>query len=169
MAVHIRVARPSDRNAVLALVPRLRAFGSVPLRSPEALDRAEHNALDRALGDPKPDAIVLVAELAEVGVVGVAYVQTATDYFTGEQHAHLAILAVSDLAEGRGVGRALLAATDGWTEARGYRYVTLNVFEGNTRARAVYERAGFAPDTLRYYKELTPARDVTAPAVTRRR
>ncbi len=169
VAVHVRVARSSDRDAILALVPRLRAFGSVPLRSPEALDRAEREALERALDEPKPDAVLLVAEFMGAGVVGIAYVQTATDYFTGEQHAHLAILSVSEVAEGRGVGRALLAATDGWTHARGYRFVTLNVFEANARARAVYERAGFAPDTLRYYKELTPVRDVTAPAVTRRR
>jgi RimJ/RimL family protein N-acetyltransferase len=32
--------------------------------------------------------------------------------------------------------------------------LTLNVFDGNTRARRFYESAGFAPETLKYAKEL---------------
>jgi RimJ/RimL family protein N-acetyltransferase len=32
--------------------------------------------------------------------------------------------------------------------------LTLNVFDGNVRARRVYERGGFAPETLRYVKQL---------------
>ncbi|MFJ9811927.1 GNAT family N-acetyltransferase [Streptomyces sp. NPDC101158] len=47
---------------------------------------------------------------------------------------------------GRGVGRALLAATvDGMREA-GFRKAGLWVFEENPRARAFYERAGWRPD-----------------------
>jgi RimJ/RimL family protein N-acetyltransferase len=33
--------------------------------------------------------------------------------------------------------------------------LTLNVFEGNARARRVYERAGFAVETVRYVKRLS--------------
>jgi RimJ/RimL family protein N-acetyltransferase len=32
--------------------------------------------------------------------------------------------------------------------------LTLNVFAGNARARGVYERLGYAPETLRYVKAL---------------
>jgi GNAT superfamily N-acetyltransferase len=157
VAIGVRPVTPADRDAVVALVPRLRAFGDAPLRSPDALDRAEREALERALQaapdatDAESDAVLLVAELEGLGVAGIAYVQTATDYFTQERHGHLA---VDERGEGQGVGRALLAATERWCEARGHRFVTLNVFADNLRARAVYERAGFAPDTLRYYKEL---------------
>jgi RimJ/RimL family protein N-acetyltransferase len=35
--------------------------------------------------------------------------------------------------------------------------LTLNVFVANARARAVYERAGFTPDTMRYAKPLPGA------------
>jgi GNAT superfamily N-acetyltransferase len=156
MSVHVRAAAAADREALLALVPRLRAFGAVPLRPPAALDRAERAALAAALDAPRPDAALLVAATAEAPVAGVALVQTAADYFTGEAHGHLAILVVAEAAEGRGAGRALLAAAEAWSAARGHRFLTLNVFAGNGRARAVYERAGFAPDTLRYYKELPP-------------
>jgi RimJ/RimL family protein N-acetyltransferase len=33
--------------------------------------------------------------------------------------------------------------------------LTLHVFDGNTAARNLYERAGFAIDTIKYLKRLT--------------
>jgi len=126
------------------------------------MDRAEVEALERALDEPAPDAILLVAELDGVGPAGVALANTATDYFTHERHGHLSIIIVSEQGEGRGVGRALLDAVDAWAAAQGYRFITLNVFSGNQRARAVYERAGYAEDTVRYLKELRPPPDPRA-------
>lgn len=157
MTVLVRPATSDDRDAALALVPRLRAFGTVPLRSAADLDRAEREALRGALAAPRADAAVLVADLPGMPVAGLAYVHEAADYFTREVHGHLAILVVAGGAEGRGVGRALLAAAEEWAAGRGHRFLTLNVFAANVRARAVYERAGFAPDTLRYFKPLAPS------------
>lgn len=153
MAVHVRAATAADREFMAGVVPRLRAFGPPPLRPADALDRAERQTLERALADPQPDATLLVAEL-DGEPAGVAYAHTATDYFTGERHGHLSIIAVAEHGEGRGVGRALLRAVEAWSAAQGHRFITLNVFAGNDRARAVYERAGYGQDTLRYVKEL---------------
>jgi GNAT superfamily N-acetyltransferase len=154
MTVHVRPAAAADRAFLTGVVPRLRAFGPPPLRPADALDRAERETLERALDEPQPDAVLLVAELGDAGLAGVAYAHTATDYFTGEHHGHLSILAVAEAGEGQGVGPALLTAVEAWSAARGHRFITLNVFAGNDRARAVYERAGYAQDTLRYVKEL---------------
>ncbi|MDF1503858.1 GNAT family N-acetyltransferase [Roseisolibacter sp. H3M3-2] len=154
MPVEIRVAAPADREAILALVPRLRAFGPAPLRPPEAMDAAEREALAAALDAPRDDATLLVAAAAGLPVAGFALAHEAADYFTRETHGHLAIFAVAADAEGRGVGRALLGAVEAWSAARGHRFLTLNVFAANARARAVYERAGYAPDTVRYLKLL---------------
>ena len=153
---HIRDARTSDLRAVLDLVPRLRAFGSQPLRDDRDLDRAERDALTRAFDVLPLGAALFVAERAgmESLIAGVAYAETATDYFTRERHAHLAILAVSPEMEGQGVGRALMEAVEAWGLRLGYRMVTLNVFAANERARRVYERAGYSPDTIRYAKEI---------------
>jgi GNAT superfamily N-acetyltransferase len=150
----VREAIAADHDFIIGVVPRLRAFGPPPLRPVESLDRAEREALERALAALPSDALLLVAELDAVGPVGVAYAETATDYFTGERHGHLGILAVTEAGEGQGVGRALLAATEAWATTLGYRFLTLNVFDRNERARAVYERAGYVPDTIRYVKEL---------------
>lgn len=154
--VSVRNARPDDHAAILALVPRLRAFGPSSLREPDDLDRAEREALAGALTAPRPDAAVLVAELPGLPLAGVAFVHEATDYFTRELHGHLSVLAVAEAAEGRGAGRALIAAAEAWARARGYRFLSLNVFAANARARAFYEQAGFAPDTIRYYKVTSP-------------
>jgi GNAT superfamily N-acetyltransferase len=154
MTVTVRAATRADHDFVVALAPRLRAFGDPPLRPPDAIDDAERQALVRALTALATDAALLVAEVEGQGPAGVAYAESATDYFTGDRHGHLAILIVSEAAEGRGVGQALLAAVERWAAARGYRLLTLNVFAGNARARTVYERAGFLPDTVRYAKAL---------------
>lgn len=155
MQTTIRDAQPGDRAEIVALVPRLRAFGAPPLRPAEDLDRAEVAALSRALDELPEHAALFVAENAEdASIVGVAFMETATDYFTGEKHAHLAILSVAAAAEGHGVGRALLNAVEEWASARKYRFITLNVFAGNEHARKVYERAGYRIDTIKYLKEL---------------
>jgi len=161
MTFSIRNARPDDLPAVVALVPRLRSFGSQPLRSDAELDRAEVLTLTRAVEALVDDALLLVAErtAATPSVVGVAYAESAVDYFTREKHGHLGILAVAREAEGKGAGRALMDAVERWAVGRGYRFITLNVFAQNERARGVYERAGYAPDTIRYAKPLSPPRD----------
>lgn len=156
MTVHVRAATPADRDFITGVVPRLRAFGPPPLRPADALDRAEVEALRQALDDPAPNSVLLVAELEGVGPAGVALADTAVDYFTHERHGHLSIIIVSEEGEGHGVGRALLEAVEAWSAARGHRFITLNVFAGNQRARRVYERAGYVEDTVRYVKELPP-------------
>jgi ribosomal protein S18 acetylase RimI-like enzyme len=84
----------------------------------------------------------------------VAYAETSVDYFTREKHGHLAIIAVDADAEGSGVGRNLIQTVEEWAASQGYRFITLNVFAENERARKVYERAGYSQDTIRYAKKL---------------
>jgi GNAT superfamily N-acetyltransferase len=150
----IRPATEADRAFALGLVPRLRSFGTVPLRSIEDLDAAERRTLGDAFDNLPADAALLVAEHPRDGALGFAYAVTATDYFTQEAHGHLAIIAVAEAGEGRGVGRALMAAVEEWAAGRGYRLLTLNVFDGNGRARDLYEKNGFGVDMLRLIKEL---------------
>lgn len=159
----IRPANAGDRAHVLALVPRLRAFGPPALRPAEALDAGEERTLNRFFDAPPAVAGLWVAQGAHSKLFGVAYAEQAIDYFTQEAHGHLSILAVAAEAEGRGIGRALLATVEHWAAEQGYRFVTLNVFATNERAAAVYARAGYRPDTVRYVKELEGRRRESAP------
>jgi GNAT superfamily N-acetyltransferase len=150
----VRPATEADRAFALSLVPRLRAFGPSSLRSEKDLDGAERRTLEAAFDHRAEDAVLLVAEHPEDGSLGFAYAVTQTDYFTREAHGHLGIIAVAEAGEGRGVGKALVAAVEAWAAGRGYRLLSLNVFDGNVRARALYEKDGFEVDMLRYVKEL---------------
>jgi ribosomal protein S18 acetylase RimI-like enzyme len=80
---------------------------------------------------------------------------TLEDYFTGEQHGHVSVIAVTRAAEGRGVGRALMAYAERWARERGHSRLTLSVFESNRRAQKLYERAGFEVEMRRYTKQLS--------------
>jgi GNAT superfamily N-acetyltransferase len=152
----IRLAILADRETALALVPRLRAFGPPPLRPAEALDAGEQRTLERFFSAPPEGARLWVAVEEDGEVLGIAYAEPAVDYFTQERHGHLGIIAVAEAAEGRGVGRELLATVERWAAEEGFRFLTLNVFATNARAIAVYQRAGYQPDTVRYLKELPP-------------
>ena len=69
-------------------------------------------------------------------------------------HGHVSDVVTAAGAEGRGVGRALMAAAEEWSRSLGHRLLTLNVFDGNARARRLYAALGYAPDTMRMVKVL---------------
>lgn len=154
--MRIRPARSDDLPALLELAGRLAEFGMPPWRTGGEIVEAERLTLGRALQAASPDAPVFVAEDDAGPPLGLMHLETLVDYFTTRPHAHVAILVVAASAEGRGVGRALLDLADRWARERGHPFVTLNVFAQNARARGVYERLGYAPETLRYVKPLHP-------------
>ena len=155
--VSVRPAIRTDHARVLDLVPRLRAFGAVPLRSAHDLDAGECRTVNRYFESPPHGAQLWVAETSEGTVEGAVYAESVADYFTQERHGHVGILMVSEEAEGRGIARLLLDVVENWCRVSGFRLLTLNVFAGNSRARSFYERAAFRPDVLRYVKSLHTA------------
>jgi GNAT superfamily N-acetyltransferase len=155
VSVGVRPARPEDRDFVLATAERLSAFGPPPWRASEEIVEGEARTLRGFFETPAAGADLVVAE--ENGRrLGFAYLEVVRDYFTQEDHGHIGILAVAEEAEGRGAGTALLAAAEAWARGRGYRRLTLTVFERNARARAIYAHRGFRPETLKYVKVLEP-------------
>jgi GNAT superfamily N-acetyltransferase len=151
----IRPARPEDREFVLNLAPRLtQGFALPPGRTAEEVVQAESEALAAALESPSADAALLIAERPDGHRGGMVFLQQPVDYFRRRPHAHVAILTVSAEHEGQGAGRALLEAAERWARSQGVEMITLHVFVGNERARAVYERQGYSAETLRYVKWL---------------
>jgi ribosomal protein S18 acetylase RimI-like enzyme len=53
-------------------------------------------------------------------------------------------ICVAPAARGLGVGSALMAAIENEARERGYAYVRLDVIDSNWRARALYQRLGYA-------------------------
>lgn len=165
----VRTARQGDLAFLRAIVPRLVTFGEVPTRSPDAIVNTVRLQLEEALermleeqAAPTPTArgfanhgtvAVLVAEAAGGEAVGCVSVQLATEFFSGEPEAYVAVLAVTSAAEGHGVGRALMAAAERWARERGLSRLSLEVFAGNRRARAFYAKLGFEEDSMRLVRE----------------
>jgi len=150
----IREATARDREWILPLSARLHDFGPPPWRPRAEMDAAVAAAIGSALDSPGPDRAVFAAEDVDRRPLGFVHVHKARDFFTGEEHGHVSDIVVTAAGEGRGVGRALMAAGEGWSRARGHRLLSLNVFEANSRARSLYERLGFASDTLKLVKVL---------------
>ena len=152
--IRVRPAVADDRAFVLETAKRLAEFGPPPWRDPGLVVEAESRVLHQFFEAPRPDTGLLIAETEDGERLGFAYLETLVDYFDRKPHAHLAELAVTREAEGIGAGGALLQASEDWARAAGYSVLTLNVFEKNSHARAVYERRGYRPETIRCIKFL---------------
>jgi GNAT superfamily N-acetyltransferase len=152
--IRVRRARPTDCDFVIETAARLSAFGPPSWRDPVDVVEGEVRTLREFFDCASPSAEILIAESRTGESLGFAYVDEARDYFTLEWHGHLGILAVTAAAEGKGAGAALMRAAVAWSRGRGYPALTLNVFEGNRRARDLYEHFGFRQDTIKYLKRL---------------
>jgi ribosomal protein S18 acetylase RimI-like enzyme len=151
--ISIRRGTAGDRDFVVETARRFAAFGPPPWRTAAEVVGGEVRCLDAFFDGGMRGSTLLVAE-AGGRPGGFAFLEHATDYFSGERHGHLGMIAVSEAAQGQGFGPALLEAAEAWTREQGYTTLTLNVFEGNARARRAYERAGFAVETIRYVKRV---------------
>src|SRR5215217_3388400 len=142
----VRPAGPGDRGFVLAATARLSAFGVPQGRTAPEIVEGEARTLRAYFDAASPPETLLTAE-SDGSPSGFVFLEEHEDYFTLAIGAHIGILVVAEEAEGRGIGAALMAAAEEWARSRGSATLTLNVFEGNQRARALYERSGFRPDT----------------------
>jgi ribosomal protein S18 acetylase RimI-like enzyme len=151
----IRPARPDDEPFLMALTPRLADFPLPVWRSAGEIAQGDRQILRDSLSGVLPGSSILIAE-ASPGEERIGYVFATTkhDYFTRVAHAHVEVLAVEANAQGRGVGPALMDAIEQWARGCGYGWVTLNVFDGNLRARALYDRLGYEAETIHYRKTL---------------
>jgi ribosomal protein S18 acetylase RimI-like enzyme len=152
--IHIRPARPDDSAWILPLAPRMHEFGPPPWREVAVMDAAVAEQWAHELANPSPGSAFLVAEAASGGPLGFVWLKTERDYFIDRPVGHVIDIAVMPAAEGRGVGRTLLEAAERWAAERGYAWLTLHVFEGNDRARRLYENMGYEPEWTRMLKRV---------------
>jgi ribosomal protein S18 acetylase RimI-like enzyme len=153
----LRKPLPSDEPFLLAITERLASFPVPRWRTAEMIAAADHAILLDALHRPNPETLILVAEPEPGRPAGFIFATSKTDYFTGERHAHIEVLAVLPEMERRGIGRSLMEAAEAWATSRGYGQMTLNVFAQNEGARAVYDRLGYHQELVRYWKALAQA------------
>jgi GNAT superfamily N-acetyltransferase len=151
--VTIRLATPADREFLVGIANRLADFAIPAWRTREEIAEGDRRALTDAIDRPAADRDLFIAELGGQPA-GCLLMWTLEDYFAHLRHSHVSVLAVTRDAEGLGVGRALMDRAERWARERGHHRITLSVFEGNERARGLYERAGFSSEMRRYVKQL---------------
>lgn len=152
--VRIRRATLDDEPFIRETTARLADFDLPPWRTAEQIVAPDLPPLSEALAHPRETTPIFVAEGEDGERLGFLYLEQRTDYFTNGPHGHVTTLAIAKDAEGRGAAKALMQAAEDWAREHGLPFLTLNVFDRNTRARTLYERLGYAPDTIRYLKEL---------------
>ena len=150
----IRLATPADREFLVSIADRLADFAHPAWRTRVEIAEGDRRALIDALDHPSADRELFIAEL-EDAPAGCLLMWTLDDYFARLRHAHVSVLAVTREAEGRGVGHALMEQAERWARDRGYSRITLSVFEGNDRARGLYERSGYVSEMRRYVRNLS--------------
>lgn len=67
----------------------------------------------------------------------------AIDLRQGDRHTYLLLLYVNPEHRRRGIGLALMQQAEQWSKAQGDSQISLQVFEDNLAARALYERLGY--------------------------
>jgi len=152
MTYHIRAATSADTDRMLSLFPRLAAFDIPDRRVAEDLWRGDAELLQEWSAGAAPDCLVRVAVSPDQTILGVVLARLRAELLSHAPSAHLEVLVVRGDAEGRGIGQALVDEIERAVRERGARSLTLHVFASNTRARAVYERLGFAGELIRYIK-----------------
>jgi|SRR5580704_8558288 ribosomal protein S18 acetylase RimI-like enzyme len=148
----VRTAAEADREAVLALAPRL-AVGVAPWRDQaEALAAGRRWLEDSLAAAARGDGTVSVAAVADE-VLGVISIRPST-HFTGERDGYIGELAVAEHASRHGIGRALIGAADTWARDHGLAHLTLHTGARNANARAFYAALGFAEEEVRLTRPL---------------
>lgn len=148
----IRAARlPDDEPAILSFIWGLQKFENAfePNRRLDPAFATEHWADVQVQAAAR--GAIFIAE-NDGRAVGWAFVlEEPGDLFVAEKerrHGFVAELFVEPQARGRGNGRALIAACEDWTRARGMAALIIGVLSENNKAAAMYQRDGFAPYNL---------------------
>lgn len=156
-SLSIRPARPADLDAILAL--EFAVFSA---------DRLSRRSLRGFIASPHRPVLVAVADRALAGYALVALRR-------GSRAARLYSIAVDRKLARRGVGRALMAASERYARARGRDRLSLEVRADNAAAIALYRGLGFrefghyddyyadGARALRFEKPLDPPAPPAAP------
>ena len=74
--------------------------------------------------------------------------------WVARRYVYVSDLVVHENYRGRGVGRLLMDAVEGWAADLGINTLELTVWEFNSRARSMYEKLGYSDMYHRMWKQL---------------
>ncbi|MFZ9669327.1 MAG: GNAT family N-acetyltransferase [Solirubrobacterales bacterium] len=137
--VPIRIAGPSDRDAVVALIAAFRDYLERSTPTEEGIEKT----VSTLLADPGTEFL-----LAGEPEVGLAQVRYRPSVWTGTEDAWLEDVFVLEGARGDGVGRLLTEAAVRQAGKRGCGRIQLESNAANETAIKLYESIGFRASHL---------------------
>lgn len=146
--VRIRLFREEDRPFYETIMTRFIPERTVSPRDPEAMARFFARRASGEVANPEGTEVFIAVDAGDQPV-GMCAIRADKDYFDEHPRAYIDLLAVSEQAEGKGVGRALMNHAEQWARSRRLLEITLDVFASNTGAIAFYHRMGYQADHLR--------------------
>ena len=155
MSIDIRQAEgDEDLGFMLSLGRRLAGAIHTGMHDPAAIQAFQDDYSAANLKDPPANALTMVAVDDGGKRLGFVHAIPGPDGITGATIGYIALLAVIEAAEGRGVARRLLECAEAWARRSGYKVLSLDVFSSNGRGRRFYEKSGFAEETIRMVKQV---------------
>lgn len=155
MSTRIREAEGErDLGFMLGLSPRLADAIETGLHAQDEIEAFQHAFSAANLREPAAGSLTLIAEDADGIGLGFLHALPSPDGIGGRTIGYVALLAVTEAAEGTGVAGLLVTAAEDWALRQGYAALSLDVFASNIRGLRFYRKQGFAVQTLRLVKKL---------------
>ena len=152
MTLQVRPATEADRPHAVSLAHRLEE-GVAAWRDRSAVARAARSWVETSMsgiGNDQQGCFVAEDHGQIIGFVSVR----ETCHWSGTREAYIGELMVSKQAEGRGVGRALVAEAAAWGQSRGCQCIALATGAANTAARQFYRSLKFEEEDLRLSRRI---------------
>ncbi|MDX5367725.1 MAG: GNAT family N-acetyltransferase [Alphaproteobacteria bacterium] len=147
MSIAIREARSEDRPALVRLMGALHEFEAAFEENRAGAEAAGSHLAWVEKSVAELGGVILVAETGGrvSGFVAYTFEEDPGTFVRPEyrQHALIWDISVAEEARGQGIGQALLQAAEEAARRAGIREMRLYVLEANTRARRIYEEAGY--------------------------
>lgn len=110
--------------------------------------------IDDVISTNRPDQAILVAADTEGRPLGYCWVLSLLDFDTIIPRGHIAGVAVSESARGRGIGELLVTAAENWCRSLDLPEVSLHCYMANKGAHRLYARLGYQDEWIRMRKGL---------------
>lgn len=154
--VEVTLAETADAAAISELLPFLASFEVPAGRNPRHLWEGDAQILKEWAEGRRPESFVHVAKDQAGALLGASIVSIRPELLSHNPSAHLEVIVVADVAQRRGLASSLLRAAEDRARERGAKSISLHVFASNTRAMALYDKAGYDGELIRYIKSFTP-------------
>jgi len=157
-AAVIRPAQPTDREAIVDLLWQLNLFENAITGDRRVEREAAEDCLAINAGRiESPGGAEFVAELEGIVVGYLCAVKDESPVYVVEEKRRfiwIADLVVAETARGRGLGRALIEAAEAYAGSEGVARIVIGAVAGNRDAGRLYERLGYAPQSIERAKSL---------------